>query len=216
MAGSDRAKRRVGALYSWAADRIYDRVVVNGAFKLFGGDLHDFVRDQGRRALITAAGGPILDMPVGTAYFTTEVARHYPGLVVGVDIAEGMVREAQRVARSAGASLEVVQADAHALPFPDNAFRAILCSNGLQVIPGLEPTVRELGRVLAPGGTLYVSVITLAAPLPARARHHLPTMMRPGADVVAALTHAGLTARITHQERLATLIEGAKGLPPHQ
>lgn len=210
MAGSDRAKRRVGALYSWAADRIYDRVVVNGAFKLFGGDLHDFVRDQGRRALITAAGGPILDMPVGTAYFTTEVARHYPGLVVGVDIAAGMVREARRVAHSAGASLEVVQADAHALPFPEDTFRAILCSNGLQVIPGLDPTVRELGRVLTPGGTLYVSVITLAAPLPARARRRLPTMMRPGADVVAALTRVGLTARITHRERLATLIEATK------
>ena len=210
MAGSDRAKRRVGALYSWAADRIYDRVVVNGAFKVFGGDLHEFVRDQGRRALITAAGGPILDMPVGTAYFTTDVARHYPGLVVGVDIAEGMVREARRVARSAGAALEVVQADAHALPFPDDTFPAILCSNGLQVIPGLGTTVRELGRVLAPGGALYVSVITLPAPLPARVRHRLPTMMRPGSDVSAALAQVGLTPRITRRERLATLIEATK------
>ena len=210
MAGSDRAKRRVGALYSWAANRIYDRVVVNGAFKVFGGDLHEFVRDQGRRALITAAGGPILDMPVGTAYFTTEVARHYPGLVVGVDIAEGMVREARRVAHSAGAALEVVQADAHALPFPDNTFPAILCSNGLQVIPGLEPSARELGRVLAPGGILYVSVITLAVPLPAGARHRLPTMMRPGSDVAAALARVGLAPRITRRERLATLIEATK------
>ena len=210
MAGSRRAKRRVGALYSWSADRIYDRVVVNGAFKLLGGDLHAFVRDQGRRAIVTAGGGPILDMPVGTAYFTTEVARHYPGLVVGVDIAEGMVHEAQRVARSEGASLEVVQADGHTLPFSANTFRAILCSNGLQVIPGLDPTVRELGRVLAPGGTLYVSVITLPVPLPTQARHRLPTMMRPGTDVVAALTRAGLTGRITNRERLTTLIEATK------
>lgn len=210
MAGSDRAKRRIGGLYSWAADRIYDRVVVNGAFKLFGGDLHDLVRDQGRRAVITAGGGPILDMPVGTAYFTTEVARHYPGLVVGVDIAEGMVREAQRVARSAGAALEVVQADAHALPFANNTFPAVLCSNGLQVIPGLEEATRELARVLAPGGILYVSVITLAMPLPAGARHRLPTMMRPSEDVAAALARAGLTPRTTRRERLATLIEATK------
>jgi ubiquinone/menaquinone biosynthesis C-methylase UbiE len=210
MAGSDRAKRRVGGLYSWAADRVYDRVVVNGAFKLFGGDLHDFVREQGRRAVITAAGGPILDMPVGTAYFTTEVARHYPGLVVGVDIAEGMVHEARRVALSAGAALEVVQADAHALPFPNDTFPAVLCSNGLQVIPGLEVSTRELARVLAPDGILYVSVITLAVPLPTGARHHLPTMMRPGEDVAAALARVGLTPRITRRERLATLIEATK------
>lgn len=207
---NERAKRRVSALYSWAADRVYDRVVVNGAFKVFGGNLNDLVREQGRRALDVAAGRPILDMPVGTAYFATDVARNYTGMVVGVDIAAGMVREARRVARAANAPLEVLQGDAHALPFGDGTFGAILCSNGLQVIPGLEPSVRELARVLGENGMLFVSVITLPAPLPAAARAHLPTMMRPGADVADALTAAGLTARITRRERLATLIEATK------
>lgn len=206
----ERAKRRVGALYSWAADRVYDRVVVNGAFKIFGGNLNDLVREQGRRALDVAAGRPILDMPVGTAYFATDVARSYAGMVVGVDIASGMVREARRVAHAANAPLEVLQGDAHALPFADGTFGAILCSNGLQVIPGLEPSVRELARVLGEDGTLFVSVITLAAPLPAGARAHLPTMMRPGTDVAATLEAAGLRARITRRERLATLIEAAR------
>ncbi|MDQ3964791.1 MAG: class I SAM-dependent methyltransferase [Actinomycetota bacterium] len=207
---SERAKRRVGALYSWAADRVYDRVVVNGAFKVFGGNLNELVREQGRRALDVAAGRPILDMPVGTAYFATDVARSYEGVVVGVDIAAGMVREAHRVARAAGASLEVVQGDAHALPFADATFGAILCSNGLQVIPGLEPSVRELARVLGDNGTLFVSVITLPAPVPKDMRSHLPTMMRPGEDVTDALEAAGLRARITQKERLATLIEASK------
>ncbi len=207
---SARAKRRVGALYSWAADRIYDRVVVNGAFKVFGGDLNDLVREQGRRALDVAAGRPILDMPVGTAYFATDVARSYEGTVVGVDIAAGMVREARRTARAANAPLEVLQGDAHALPFGDGTFGAILCSNGLQVIPGLEPSVRELARVLAVDGKVFVSVITLPAPIPAGVRSHLPTMMRPGRDVADALTATGLTSRITRRERLATLIEAAK------
>ncbi len=208
----ERAKRRVRNLYSWAADRVYDPIVINGAFRVFGGSLNDLVREQGRAALASAQGGPILDMPVGTAYFATEVARSYEGLVVGADIAEGMVREAQRVADEAGARLELVQGDAHALPFKTASFAAILCSNGLQVIPGLEPSVAELARVLAPGGTLYVSVITLPAPLPARAREHLPTMMRPGSDVANALARAGLDARITRTDRLATLIEARKGL----
>lgn len=207
---TERAKRRVGALYSWAADRVYDRLVVNGAFKILGGNLNDLVREQGRRALETAAGRPILDMPVGTAYFATEVARGYDGTVVGVDIAAGMVREARRVARAANARLEVLQGDAHALPFRDGTFGAILCSNGLQVIPGLKPSVRELVRVLTQGGVLFVSVITLPAPLPAGARAHLPTMMRPGADVADALSDVGLHARITRRERLATLIEATK------
>ena len=207
---NERAKRRVSAIYSWAADRVYDRVVVNGAFKVFGGNLNALVREQGRRALEVAAGRPILDMPVGTAYFATEVAQGYDGTVVGVDIAAGMVREARRVARTAGAGLEVLQGDAHALPFKDSTFGAILCSNGLQVIPGLEPSIRELARVLGEGGTLFVSVITLPAPLPASARTRLPTMMRPGTDVADELSVAGLAPRITRRERLATLIEATK------
>ena len=205
-----RAKRRVRNIYSWAADRVYDPVVINGAFRVFGGSVNDLVREQGRAALASAQSGAILDMPVGTAYFATEVARSYDGLVVGVDIAEGMVREARRVADEAGARLELIQGDAHALPFKTGSFAAILCSNGLQVIPGLEPSVAELARVLAPGGTLYVSVITLAAPLPQRAREHLPTMMRPGRDVADALGRVGLNARITRTDRLATLIEARK------
>lgn len=208
--GRERAKRRVRNLYSWAADRVYDPVVINGAFRVFGGSLNDLVREQGRAALESANGGPILDMPVGTAYFATEVARSYDGLVVGADIAEGMVHEARRVASEAGARLELVQGDAHALPFKTGSFAAILCSNGLQVIPGLEPSVVELARVLAPGGRLYVSVITLPAPLPARAREHLPTMMRPGRDVADALDRAGLNASVSRTDRLATLIEARK------
>lgn len=210
MRDTERAKRRVRNIYSWAADRVYDPVVINGAFRVFGGSLNDLVREQGRAALAAANGGPILDMPVGTAYFATEVARAYEGLAVGVDIAEGMVREARRVANEADAPLEVVQGDAHTLPFAAGAFAAILCSNGLQVIPGLEPSIAELARVLAPGGALYVSVITLPAPLPARAREHLPTMMRPGRDVADALRRAGLESKITRTDRLATLIEARK------
>jgi ubiquinone/menaquinone biosynthesis C-methylase UbiE len=201
------AKRLIGSIYSAAAERLYDRVVVNGAFKLFGGSLNNLVRIQGRRAMEFAGGQPILDMPVGTAYFAADVARSYPGLVVGVDIAEGMVRQARVVARRAGARLEVVQADAHHLPFPDESFAAILCSNGLQVIPDLRASIAELARVLAPGGTLLISVVTLPAPVPYAARRRLPTMMRPGSDVAAELRAAGLDARITTRERLATLIE---------
>ena len=101
-------------------------------------------------------------MPVGTAYFTIPLAKRYDGLVVGVDIAAGMVDEAAAAARSAGAdNLSMVQGNAHSLPFGDASFGAILCTNGLQVMPGLEPAVVEMERVLEPGGSLFVSVVTL-------------------------------------------------------
>jgi ubiquinone/menaquinone biosynthesis C-methylase UbiE len=171
--------------------------------------LNDLVLEQGRRAVSGARGGPILDLPVGTGYFAVEMARRHEGLVVGVDIAEGMVREtAERNVKG----LVAVQGDAHHLPFEDGTFRAVMCTNGLQVMPGLVPSVTELERVLAPGGRFYVSVI--GAPVGAvfrrETREHLPTVVRPAKDVVAAIESTGLHVTRHERARLATLIEATK------
>lgn len=208
-----RIKRFIGSAYSFAADRFYDPVVVNGGFKLFGGNLNDLAIEQGREAVEVAGGGPILDMPVGTAYFTTRIARAHPGLVVGSDIAWGMVERSMEVAaENSTVNLVCVQADAHALPFPDDTFPAVMCTNGLQVIPGLAPTLAELARVLAPGGMLFVSTLTLPAPAPSsrRRRLKLPTMMLSGKDIADAIGETGLTVESSRRERLATLIEARK------
>jgi SAM-dependent methyltransferase len=206
-------KRAVAEIYSRTAGRLYEPVVVKRAFPLLGGNLNQMALEQGRRAVTAAAGGAILDMPVGTAYFTLEAARKHQGLVVGADIAEGMVREAAALAHEHGMNnLSAVQADAHDLPFPDGAFAAILCTNGLQVIPGLRPSVAELARVLAPGGKLFVSVVSLplSRALPAPASAKMPTFLRSGLDVAEALSDAGVYVTRVEKSRLATLIEALK------
>lgn len=206
----NRGKKLVAGIYSYTADKLYEPVVVKGAFPLLGGNLNDLVFEQGRRAVRAAGGAPILDMPVGTAYFTVHMARRHEGLVVGADIARGMVIEAKRVAARAGAqNFTVVQADAHELPFADASFGAILCTNGLQVIPGLERTVAELARVLSPTGTLFVSVITapLGALLPERSARRLPTLLKSQRDVEATLEATGLRVAARHRQRLAFLLE---------
>jgi len=211
--GREVIKKSIGNLYSWSAERIYEPLVVQRAFPLLGGDLNDLALEQGRRAVESAGIRPILDMPVGTAFFTVTAAAAHDGLVVGADIAAGMVRRAKRSGAEAGvANLVAVQADAHRLPFADNAFGAILCTNGLQVIPGLELAVGELARVLAPGASLYASVITmpLAAALPSGAGRRLPTVLKSRRELVAALTDAGLTLRSVRSQRFATLIEALK------
>jgi len=209
---NERAKRVIGGIYSFAADSLYEPLVVHGAFRLFGGPLNDLVLEQGRRAVSGARGGPILDLPVGTAYFTVEMARRHEGIVVGVDIAEGMVREAAGRARAEAPNLVAVQADAHHLPFADASFRAVVCTNGLQVMPGLGPSLDEMERVLAPGGRLYVSV--LLAPVGAGfrrdTREHLPTLVRPSRDVVGAIAARGLHVTREERVRFATLIEATK------
>ncbi|HEX2051270.1 MAG TPA: hypothetical protein VHJ34_11665, partial [Actinomycetota bacterium] len=57
-----RATRAVARIYSAAADRLYEPIVVRGAFPLFGGDLNAHVAEHGRRAVAAARGAPILDM----------------------------------------------------------------------------------------------------------------------------------------------------------
>jgi ubiquinone/menaquinone biosynthesis C-methylase UbiE len=113
--------------------------------------------------------------------------------------------------------LTAVRADAHYLPFDDGAFAAIVSTNGLQVIPQMESAVAELVRVLAPGGSMFVSIITapLAAGLPEHMRRDLPAIVRPGADVAHAITRASgepMTFTELSRSRLATLIEWTK--PP--
>ncbi|HEX2050725.1 MAG TPA: class I SAM-dependent methyltransferase, partial [Actinomycetota bacterium] len=211
-----RATRAVARIYSAAAGRLYEPLVVRRAFPLFGGDLNAHVAEHGRRAVAAAAGGgPILDMPVGTACFTTAVAAAHPGLVAGVDIAPGMVRAAAAAASRAGTpNLAVVCADAHALPFADGAFGAVVCSNGLQVIPGARGAVAELARVLAPGGKLFVTVVgvPVGAALPRGAAARLPVVMRGRRDVVALLDDAGLRVTSSARDRLALVVEAVK--PP--
>jgi ubiquinone/menaquinone biosynthesis C-methylase UbiE len=207
MAG-ERAKKLVEAIYSAAAERLYEPLVVNGAFKLFGGNLNQLAMDQGRRAAVTAAGRPILDMPVGTAFFTVPLAAAHDSIVVGCDIAEGMVMRARAAGREAGVqNLEIVRADAHHLPFAEGSFGAVMCTNGLQVIPGLEPALRELARVLEPGGVLYVSVLTLPLPGP---RGRKPTMVMKAHDIAREIGKTGLSVETVSRDRLASLIEARK------
>jgi ubiquinone/menaquinone biosynthesis C-methylase UbiE len=208
-----RAQRAIGALYSWAADKFYEPVVVKRAFRVFGGDLNNLVLRQGARAVDAAGGAPILDVPVGTAYFTTQIARRHNGVIVGADYAWGMVAKAVRAAHIAGASnLAPVQADIHRLPFADGSFGAVMCANGLQVIPGLRGAVSELARVLAPRGVLLVSVLVapIGAALPSSVESKLPTVLRSGASIAGEISGAGLTVVSFRRERLAYLMEATK------
>ena len=168
-------KRFVGGIYSSAAERFYEPMVVQGAFRLFGGELNQRIIELQTAAVASAPGEAVLDMPTGTGYFTVELGGAHDGLVVAADIASGMVRESAAAAREAGLdNVRCVQADVHRLPFPDGAFSIVFCWNGLQVMPGLDASVAELGRVTAPGGRMLAS--TLHLPLGAASAYYcIPT-----------------------------------------
>lgn len=205
MADRRLAKRVIGGIYSWAAGTVYEPLVVRSTFTvLSGGRLHAHVRDQGLAAAEVSDKRPVLDLPVGTGTFTLTVAGATDALVVGADIAAGMVRQANATALRAGLrNLVCIQADAHHLPFADATFGAVLCTNGLQVMPGLAATLTELRRVVAADGRLYVSVVNL----PLSSSPTAPTILMSRAQLKRSLQEAGFTVTRLDRARLATFLE---------
>ena len=100
-------------------------------------------------------GDRVLDACCGTGDLAVEAERR-GGRVVGLDFSEGML---ERARRKSGA-IEWVQGDALALPFADGEFDTVTVGFGVRNLADLEGGLRELGRVLRPGGKIAVLEIT--------------------------------------------------------
>jgi demethylmenaquinone methyltransferase/2-methoxy-6-polyprenyl-1,4-benzoquinol methylase len=100
-------------------------------------------------------GDRVLDACCGTGDLAVQAERH-GGRVVGLDFSEKML---ERARRKSGA-IEWIQGDALALPFEDGEFDAATVGFGVRNLADLESGLRELGRVLRPGGKLAVLEIT--------------------------------------------------------
>ena len=115
--------------------------------------------DQRWRRLAAQAvvrpGDRVLDACCGTGDLAIAGARA-GGVVTGLDFSERMLERAQRKAPH----LEWVRADALALPFEEGAFDAATVGFGVRNLDDLEGGLRELARVLKPGGRLAVLEIT--------------------------------------------------------
>jgi demethylmenaquinone methyltransferase/2-methoxy-6-polyprenyl-1,4-benzoquinol methylase len=100
-------------------------------------------------------GDRVLDACCGTGDLAVEAERR-GGRVVGLDFSERML---ERARRKSGA-IEWVRGDALALPFADGEFDAATVGFGVRNLDDLERGLRELARVLRPGGRLAVLEIT--------------------------------------------------------
>jgi demethylmenaquinone methyltransferase / 2-methoxy-6-polyprenyl-1,4-benzoquinol methylase len=113
-----------------------------------------------RRAMISrvapADGQAVLDVASGTAGVALQLARRTGASVVGVDLTEQMLRQGQRnVAGSAmGDRIRLVAGRAEQLPFADATFDALTFTYLLRYVLDPEATLRELARVVKPGGRI--------------------------------------------------------------
>lgn len=107
-------------------------------------------------------GDRVLDVGCGTGRHACEVFRTLGADVVGIDLNMEDLRKAALTLYlmddiSDGSWL-ISRADATKLPFRDNSFDVVICSEVLEHIPGNRAAIAELVRVLKPGKNLVVSV----------------------------------------------------------
>ena len=102
-------------------------------------------------------GGRALDLACGTGVFTRPLARQGGGWVVGIDLSWPMLKQAQRLMeKELVQNILYVRASAFCLPFVDGAFTYVNCCGALHLFDRPEAALREIGRILGPGGLLCV------------------------------------------------------------
>lgn len=101
----------------------------------------------------------LLDVGCGTGTFAAMLAE--AGLNVsptGLDMAERMCQLARAKSREVGLerSIDFVTGDSEHLPFPENCFDMVTCSNSFHHYPHQDKVLREMFRVLKPGGRVVI------------------------------------------------------------
>jgi ubiquinone/menaquinone biosynthesis C-methylase UbiE len=130
----------------------------------------------GRRPLITrerlievvapAPGERLLEIGPGTGFYSLPVAERLDGGALAIfDLQQEMLDHVMREAAGAGLSnIEPTAGDATALPFPDASFDGAFLVTVLGEIPDPDSALRELRRVIKPGGRLVVGELVLGDP----------------------------------------------------
>lgn len=162
----------------------------------------------------------ILDVGCGTGINLLAAAQLFGPcrLLVGIDISPGMVAVARQKAASAGIPATILLGDAETLPLPDATFDLVICNSVYHWFENREQALREMARVLRPGGQLIL--ICAAAPgfreWTALMDHTLRQLLGPAApppfpnlptpaELAAQLERAGLER--VHMNHLVTPVQ---------
>ncbi len=103
-------------------------------------------------------GASVIDLGSGTGFFTHELAQRYEAsCITGLDIAEGMLHFSK--SRIADTQIQWLCADAEQLPLANASVNLVFSSLVIQWCPDLPQLMRELARVIKPGGQLLVATL---------------------------------------------------------
>lgn len=151
-------------------------------------------------------GTSVLDLPSGGGVVLLGLNPGRRLRYVAADISELMLDRARaEAARRRLDYVEFQQADATALPFTDGEFDVVVTYSGLHCVPDPATAVKEMARVLVPGGTLRGSVaVRGASPISDRfidlwVRMRILDVVTPVDEVMRWFSDAGLQVRKTER-----------------
>ena len=164
MAGTTKPSRD-SAQFAEQVNRMFDRVAARYDLlnSLMSAGLHHRWRERAAERAAVGPGDSALDVCCGTGDLTLELASRLSpgGSVVGCDFSEPMLdlaREKAEARDAAGVRFE--WADALSLPYDAGRFDAVTVGFGLRNFADRDRGLREMARVLRPGGRLVVLEFT--------------------------------------------------------
>jgi demethylmenaquinone methyltransferase/2-methoxy-6-polyprenyl-1,4-benzoquinol methylase len=146
-----------------------------------------------RRVLVgearVADGDRVLDVATGTGMVAAELLARADCAVVGIDQSAAMLSRARaRFAGLPGERIELLEGEAEALPFADRSFDALTFTYLLRYVDDPAATMRELARVVRPGGRVASLEFGVPPWAPARLAWRLYTTV--GLPVLGRLASA--------------------------
>lgn len=146
-------RRVVILLYDLYADR-YDRI------KQYEPEYEEHLLARPLMGFIEPLSNPlVLDVATGTGRLPLTLMQHpvFHGKVVGVDLSRKMLTRAAAKLDGYQERVSLVWGPADNLPFPDDTFDVMTCLESLEFMPDQTAVLREMARVLRPGGLLLVT-----------------------------------------------------------
>lgn len=106
-----------------------------------------------------AAGTHLIELGCGPGFYACQLSQEYPQIfTTGVDLSRRLIARAR--SRAASRSLRnctFSHGDAHSLPNPSSSVDAIIVSRLFLIVPQREAVLREIFRVLKPGGRCFIA-----------------------------------------------------------